>query len=428
VLGGLIYAVGGSASYMHYAYDPVANTWATIAAGPTPNHQTPGVFALNGELWVMGGTDGFNPYPPNQQVQIYTPGTDSWRFGPAFNIPRYGASAAGTVNGRGYVAAGIDATTNAFLTSMESIGAGTPCGTPTITPTTPPTNTVTATPTNTATTPPTNTATTPPTNTVTATATEIATTGPTVTPRPASPTPTSPAATPTPMMTPCPIYFVDVPPGDPFYSDVRCLTCRALLSGYPCGSPGEPCIGPDNQPYFRPNNNATRGQIAKILSNAAGYAEAIPSTQQTFEDVLPGSTFWVYIERVAARGFITGYPCGGPFEPCIGPGNRPYFRPYNAVTRGQLAKMDALTAGFTEMPTTQTFEDVPPGSTFYVYIERLAVRGIVAGYPCGGPFEPCVGPGNRPYFRTYNNVTRAQTAKIIANSFFPNCQTPAHRP
>jgi N-acetylneuraminic acid mutarotase len=88
VLGGLIYAVGGSATYMHYAYDPVANTWATIAAGPTPNHQTPGVFALNGELWVVGGTNGFSPYPANQQVQIYTPGTDRWRFGPAFNIPR----------------------------------------------------------------------------------------------------------------------------------------------------------------------------------------------------------------------------------------------------------------------------------------------------------------------------------------------------
>jgi hypothetical protein len=214
---------------------------------------------------------------------------------------------------------------------------------------------------------------------------------------------------------------------DPFYSYVRCLTCRGFLSGYPCGSPGEPCIGPANQPYFRPTNNATRGQIAKILSNAAGYSESFPSTQQTFEDVPPGSTFYVYIERVALRGFINGYPCGGAGEPCITPGNRPYFRPNNAVTRGQLAKMDALTAGFTETPTGQTFEDVPPGRTFYVYIERLATRGYIQGYPCGGPFEPCVAPANRPYFRPYNNVTRAQTAKIIANSFFPNCQTPATR-
>ena len=162
-------------------------------------------------------------------------------------------------------------------------------------------------------------------------------------------------------MTVCPIYFQDVPTSDPFYIYVRCLTCRALLSGYPCGGPGEPCIGPGNQPYFRPNNNATRGQIAKILSNAAGYTDVLPSTQQTFEDVPPGSTFWTQIERIAARGFINGYPCGGPGEPCVAPGNRPYFRPNTSVTRGQLAKMDALTAGWTETPTTQTFEDVRAG-------------------------------------------------------------------
>jgi hypothetical protein len=86
--------------------------------------------------------------------------------------------------------------------------------------------------------------------------------------------------------------------------------------------------------------------------------------------------------------------------------------------------MDALRACFSETPATQTFEDVPPGSTFYVTIERLAGRGIISGYPCGGPGEPCAGPTNRPYYRWGANVTRAQTAKIIANSFFPNCQTP----
>ena len=39
-----------------------------------------------------------------------------------------------------------------------------------------------------------------------------------------------------------------------------------VLNGYPCGGAGEPC-GPDNMPYFRPANNATRGQTSKIVSN-----------------------------------------------------------------------------------------------------------------------------------------------------------------
>jgi hypothetical protein len=83
-----------------------------------------------------------------------------------------------------------------------------------------------------------------------------------------------------------------------------------------------------------------------------------------------------------------------------------------------------VAAQFTETPTGQRFEDVPPGSTYYLWVEQMASRGIVGGYPCGGLGEPCISPGNRPYFRPNGNVTRGQTAKIITNSFFPNCQDP----
>ena len=63
---------------------------------------------------------------------------------------------------------------------------------------------------------------------------------------------------------------------------------------------------PADLPYFRPNNNATRGQIAKIDSNAAGYADA-PSGQ-TFQDVPPGSTFYTYTQRLTSRSIMQGYP------------------------------------------------------------------------------------------------------------------------
>jgi hypothetical protein len=139
--------------------------------------------------------------------------------------------------------------------------------------------------------------------------------------------------------------------------------------------------------------------------------------------VPPGSPFWLWVERLAGRGVIGGYPCGGPFEPCVSPTNRPYFRPGNDVTRGQLAKITSGAAGWTETPTGQTFEDVPPGSTFYVYIERMASRAIIGGYPCGGPFEPCIGPANRAYFRPNNPATRGQMSKIAAATFFPGCAT-----
>jgi len=84
-------------------------------------------------------------------------------------------------------------------------------------------------------------------------------------------------------------------------------------------------------------------------------------------------------------------------------------------------------AGFVDPPAGQIFEDVPPGSTFYTYTQRLASRGVMQGYPCGGTGEPCIPPDDRPYFRPFNNATRGQTSKIDANTFFPDCETPARR-
>ena len=48
--------------------------------------------------------------------------------------------------------------------------------------------------------------------------------------------------------------------------------------------------------------------------------------------------------------------------------------------------------------------------------------GVIGGYPCGAPLEPCDNQ-NRPYFRPSNGLTRGQTAKIVSNTFFPNCQS-----
>jgi hypothetical protein len=210
--------------------------------------------------------------------------------------------------------------------------------------------------------------------------------------------------------------FTDVPPAHTFYPNVQLLYCLGIISGYPCGSVGDPC-DPENRPYFHPDSSLTRGQLAKIVSGAAGFND--PVSGQTYEDVPPGSTFHIWIERLTAHGAIQGYPCGSPGEPCVGPENRPYFRPNALTTRGQISKIVAVSAGYTQEPTTQTFEDVPPGSTFYVWIENLASRGIMIGYPCGGPGEPCIGPDNRPYFRPGNTATRGQTSKIVGNTFFP---------
>jgi hypothetical protein len=213
------------------------------------------------------------------------------------------------------------------------------------------------------------------------------------------------------------LSFSDVPPGSTFYPYVQCLACRGVISGYGDGT-------------FGPNNPVTRGQIAKIVVLASPFSGsergALSSGgEQQFQDVPPGSTFFEYIQAIGE--VVTGYPCGGPGEPCVPPDNLPYFRPGGHASRGQLSKIVSEVAGFTDPipPGTQTFADVLEESTFYVFIERLILNrpGVIEGYPCGGAGEPC-DDKNRRYFRPGNTVTRGQAAKIVANTYFPNCELP----
>jgi hypothetical protein len=240
-------------------------------------------------------------------------------------------------------------------------------------------------------------------------------------------TPTTATAT-VPVPTACTLMFEDVPVTNTFYPFVRCLACQGIVSGYPCGGDFEPCNA-NEDPYFRPNNYVTRGQLSKIVSQSAGFNEPVPATQQTFEDVPYGSTFWEFVERLYSRGVIGGYQCGvDPNEPCVPPEDRPYFRPDTGATRGQLTKIVSESAGYTDVipADQQTFTDAPPNSTFWVYIERLLTHNpdVMQGYPCGQiPSEPCDSE-NRPYFRPNNPLTRGQTSKIVANTFFPDCNPP----
>lgn len=227
---------------------------------------------------------------------------------------------------------------------------------------------------------------------------------------------TEPTAPPTSTPTICTLQFTDVPAGSTFHPFVQCLACRGFMSGYRCGSAGEPCDG-DSNPYFRPNMDVTRGQLSKIVANAAGLAD--PPGEQLFEDVPPGTTFYDFVQRLASLGHVGGYACGGASEPCGG-GNLPYFRPGNSATRGQIAKIVSNTYGYNDPAGDQAFEDVPPGSTYFDFIQRLASRGHIGGYACGSAGEPC-GGGDLPYFRPGSNATRGQVSKIVASASSPVC-------
>ena len=105
--------------------------------------------------------------------------------------------------------------------------------------------------------------------------------------------------TPQPTCAACSVEFIDVLQGSTFYPFVHCLACAGIISGYPDGT-------------FRPNNSVTRGQLSKIVSNAAGYNET--HSEQTFEDVLPGSTFYDFVQRLSSRSYCRRIPLRGTWR------------------------------------------------------------------------------------------------------------------
>jgi hypothetical protein len=220
----------------------------------------------------------------------------------------------------------------------------------------------------------------------------------------------------------CDIQFPDVPQDQTFYAYIHCLACKGVISGFPDGT-------------FRPGANITRGQIAKIVSNAAGFNE--DPGNQIYADVPPGSPFYPYVNRLTHRNIVAGYPCpprtdaGDGGDDCT-PENSSMYRPGANATRGQMAKIVSNAIGYSEAVSGQHYADVPPtgeGSQFYPWIMRLTNKGVMSGYPCGTA-DPRSGPcddQNRPYFRPGNEVTRGQASKIVANTFFPDCLAPSTR-
>jgi hypothetical protein len=132
------------------------------------------------------------------------------------------------------------------------------------------------------------------------------------------------------------VTFADVPPASPFYPYVQSAATYNIISGYACGGVNEPCDA-QRHPYFRPNANITRSQIAKMVTLAKRWAGVRPATA-TFADVPPTHPFYVMVETAYRNGAISGYSCGGVGEPCDAQ-RRPYFRPYSQATRGQAAKI-----------------------------------------------------------------------------------------
>jgi len=141
------------------------------------------------------------------------------------------------------------------------------------------------------------------------------------------------------------------------------------------------------------------GSTATATIPAGSTATPTPCAMN-FSDVPLGYWAYGYIKWAYCNGIVSGYAEGT-------------FRPEAATTRGQVAKMVVLSAGFPLLtPPTAHFSDVPPGSPFYTYIETAYAHQVISGY-ADGTFRPSA------------NVTRAQLTKLIVVARGISLLTPA---
>jgi hypothetical protein len=165
--------------------------------------------------------------------------------------------------------------------------------------------------------------------------------------------------------------FFDVRPGDWFASFVSRLASLNIIGGYPDKS-------------FRPHQNLTRAEFAKMLCLAMGWELQEPANP-SFSDVPKGHWAYKYIETAKARGALGGYPDGS-------------FRPSNSITRAEIAAAIARALNLSSGGSDLTDIALHWAKD---QINACVQAGIISGYP-----------GN--VFRPNANATRAEASKMIA--------------
>lgn len=170
------------------------------------------------------------------------------------------------------------------------------------------------------------------------------------------------------------VYFSDVPRDNWAYNYIAYLGSAGIISGYS-----------DNS--FHPNDNATRGQFAKMIVLAEGWQANLTGAPH-FSDVPPDNVFYSYIETAVNHGVIGGYTNGT-------------FLPANNITRAQIAKIVVLTRRWPLInPPTPSFTDVQPDAALYQFVETAVAHGIISGY-------------SDATFHPNDHATRAQISKIL---------------
>ncbi len=126
------------------------------------------------------------------------------------------------------------------------------------------------------------------------------------------------------------------------------------------------------------------------------------SASVDFEDVSPKHEAYEEISYLVNLGVIKGYTENG----------KPYYKPYNKVTRGQAAKMVVVASGNKPLVVNKSsFSDVAVGTELSGYVERVAQLGFFATN-IKGDFLP-----NKPLTRDEMSYVLTKAFKLDASKY-----------
>ena len=184
--------------------------------------------------------------------------------------------------------------------------------------------------------------------------------------------------------------FVDV--NDAYWakSEIHYLYSLAIVSGY------EPEPG---KYEFKPENNVTRAQAAKMLVSALGEEE-LKVAKPSFTDVPTDDWAFGWIEQAVNLNIFTGYDDGT-------------FKPNAQLTRAQMSKM--ITNAFALSMSAQSedvlvFTDVKKDHWALPFINRMYYNGITTG------------SNNR--YMPENKITRAQFSAFLSRALSEEFKIP----
>ncbi|MFJ3390188.1 S-layer homology domain-containing protein [Lysinibacillus sp. NPDC086135] len=171
--------------------------------------------------------------------------------------------------------------------------------------------------------------------------------------------------------------FTDIDQYSSHYDNILKLYSQGAISGYA-------------DKTFRPDQNVTRGQAAKMLATVLNLD--LNNVQDPyFKDVPKSSEYYKYIAALQNAGIMAGYSNGT-------------FMPNEVITRGQLAKILVLGFKFEVASNyNNSFKDVTSQTSNAIYIQTLVDLKITEGT------TPVT-------FSPYNAVTRGQIASFIVRS------------